>query len=161
MAPRPASMHTLLAPLASIVLILLVVAGLLVRPGTAEAQTSGGFAGATVFSANGQAATVFFGGTVDQLESAARTTGATGVWVQDSTGRFELLIVGGPAFLREAFTSRFPTGFTSAIAVTLTRPAGATSPPPIVTSTPGPSASATPVPPSSMPTGIPGPSTNE
>ncbi len=137
---------------------LLVVTGLLVSARAVEAQTTGGFASAPTFSNGGQAAVVFRGGSVASLETAARTSGATGVWAQDALGGFQLLVVDGPPFLRETFTSRFPAGFGSATAVTLTRPAGATSvPPPTVTQ-----------PPTGTPAGIPptrggvlGPSAND
>ncbi len=121
-----------------------------------QAQTpSGTFAATPTFSANGQAAVVFLGGSVDQLEAAARTSTASGVWAQDGSGAFRLLVVGGPVFLRSEFTAKFPNGFSGATAVTLTRPLGVTAtPPPIVTSTP------TPLPPTSFPTGLPGPSSN-
>ena len=127
------------------------------RPGVATAQT-GGFAGTPAFSGGGQAAAVFLGGSVDQLETAARNLGANGVWVQHSSGAFELLIVGGPPFLRDAFVRRFGSGFVGSIAVTLTRPLGATPPAPGATQTP-PAATATPRPtgPSTFPGGVPGP----
>lgn len=137
----------------------LIISALLLvsRAGVAEAQASAGgaFAFAPTFSAGGQAAAVFLGGSVGQLEAAARDHAASGVWVQDGSGAFQLLVVGGPAFLRDAFTSRFPTGFASAIAVTLTRPPGAAgAPPPVLVPVPA-APTATP-----FPTGVPGPSTN-
>lgn len=140
-------------------LLATLVAGALlgvVGVSAAQAQTpSGTFAATPAFSANGQAAVVFLGGSVDQLEVAARTSTASGVWAQDGGGAFRLLVVGGPAFIRSEFTAKFPNGFSGATAVTLTRPIGSTAtPPPIVTSTP------TLLPPSSFPTGIPGPSSN-
>lgn len=136
-------------------LLLTLLAVGIARPGAATAQTAGGFAGTPAFSTGGQAAAVFLGGSVDQLETAARNVGANGVWVQHSSGAFELLIVGGPQFLRDAFVKRFGSGFVGSIAVTLTRPPGATAPPP------GPSSTATATPrlsgPTTFPGGIPGP----
>jgi hypothetical protein len=141
------------ATISSAVLALLAL-GLAMTGGHAQAQASGAFAGTPTFGAGTQAAAVFLGGSVDQLEAAARATGANGVWVQDGGGRFQLLVAGGPAFLRDAFTAQFPGGFATATAVTLTRPFGASStPPPIATSTPTPRPT--------VPGGIPGPSTNE
>ena len=115
-----------------------------------QAASEGGFAAPPVFGASGQAAVVFLGGSVDQLEAAAASAGATGVWVQDSGGAFQPLVVRGPSFLRDGFTARFPGGFTTATAATLIRPPGAAAQAP---ATP----SATPSP---APSGVPGPSTN-
>ncbi len=47
--------------------------------------------------------------------------GADGVWAQDASGAYHLLVVNGPAFLRTTFASFFPNGFTSSTAVTLTK----------------------------------------
>lgn len=89
----------------------------------ARAQTApGSFASNVTFSASGQASAVFSGGTVDQLETASNRAGATGVWVQDAAGAFQLLPINGPAFLKTAFSAQFPGGWKSATAVTLTRP---------------------------------------
>ncbi|MDO8678734.1 MAG: hypothetical protein Q7R30_09250, partial [Acidobacteriota bacterium] len=96
----------------------------------AQAASEGGFAAPPLFGASGQAAVVFLGGSVDQLDAAAAGAGATGVWVQDSGGAFQLLVVRGPSFLRDGFTARFPGGFTTATAATLLRPPGATAPAP-------------------------------
>lgn len=129
--------------------------------GVARAQTAA-FAAPPTFGAGGQAAAVFLGGSVNELEAAARGASANGVWAQDAEGRFELLVVGGPAFLRDGFAARFPTGFASAVAVTLTRPPGAAgTPPPIVTSTPAPDPTAVPPRPGTFPGGVPGPSANQ
>ena len=51
---------------------------LLARTGVTQAQAAGGFAGAPNFGAGTQAAVVFLGGSVDQLEAAARASGAGG-----------------------------------------------------------------------------------
>jgi len=88
-----------------------------------------GFAGAPVFGAGGMAQAVFGGGSVEDLEAAALTAGATGVWVQATDGSFHLLVVGGPAFLKDAFRTRF-TGGIGVTAVTLSRPQGTGSAPP-------------------------------
>ncbi|MDA0302691.1 MAG: hypothetical protein O2822_09205, partial [Chloroflexi bacterium] len=64
---------------------------------------------------------VFGGGTVAQLEVAAREAGATGVWAQDSAGRFVLLVVDGPAFINEPFRAAFAAGLAGSTAVTLAR----------------------------------------
>lgn len=135
------------------VLLLLVAHA---RVAWAQVPGSDAFAAPPNFGPGGQAAAVFLGGSVAQLESAARATAANGVWVQDNGGVFQLLIVGGPAFLRDAFTSRFAGGFPSAVAVTLTRPTGASSPP----NAASPAPTATPAPPT-PPGGVPGPSTND
>ncbi len=74
-----------------------------------------------VFSAGLQAFVVFDGGSVDSLEVAARRAGASGVWVQDERGAFHLLVVDGPAFLRDEFARAFPSGLRGPVAVTLTR----------------------------------------
>ena len=123
-------------------------------PGVAQAQASGAFAAPPNLGTGTQEAAVFLGGSVDQLEAAARGAGANGVWAQDSGGRFQLLVVGGPSFLREAFAAPFPAGFASSTAVTLTRAAGGAPPPAIVTSTPT-------APRPASPGAIPGPSTND
>ncbi len=130
---------------------------LLARTGVTQAQAAGGFAGAPNFGAGTQAAVVFLGGSVDQLEAAARASGANGVWAQDAGGRFQLLVVGGPTFLRDAFTAQFRGGFATSTALTLTRTPGATAPPPVITSTPSPGTTPRPT----TPGGVPGPSTND
>jgi hypothetical protein len=83
--------------------------------------TPGTFSRPVLFSPSGQSLAVFEGGTFDQLEQAARTAGASGVWVQDVGGTFRLLVIGGPAFLRDQFRAAFPSGFPPNIAVTLVR----------------------------------------
>ena len=93
--------------------------------GTAQAQTSpampGTFASLPTYSADGQASVVFMGGTVDQLDLAARAVCASGVWAQENDGTYQLLVVGGPAFLKDGFNRRFTSGFVGATAVTLTK----------------------------------------
>lgn len=79
------------------------------------------FLGTPVFGSAGQALAVFSGGTVADLEAAAKTAGATGIWAQDSSGSFKLLVIGGPGFINDAFRSAFPTGFAAAAPLTLTR----------------------------------------
>lgn len=82
---------------------------------------AGTFAGTPIFSPTGQAFVVYAGGSSAQLEASAGTAGATGVWVQNSAGRFFLLVVRGPAFLRREFDEAFPAGFAGTTAMTLVR----------------------------------------
>ena len=82
---------------------------------------SGGFSATPAFATSGQALVVYGGGTTIQLEAAARSAGASGVWVQDAFGSYQLLIIGGSSFLRDAFVARFPAGFASLTAMTLVR----------------------------------------
>ena len=82
---------------------------------------SGAFVRPVLFSSAGQSLAVFNGGSFDQLESAARSAGAAGVWVQDAGGRFRLLVVNGPGFLRDQFRAAFPDGLPTNFAVTLVR----------------------------------------
>lgn len=90
-------------------------------PAPAPVQQTGRFASTPVFTPTGQALAVFRRGTVEQLEAAARGTGATGVWVQDASGRYQLLVLNGASFLRDQFVAHFPGGFTVDTAVTLVR----------------------------------------
>lgn len=83
--------------------------------------STGTFAGPVRFSASGQALAVFTGGSTTQLETAARAEDASGAWVQDALGRFRLLVVDGPPFLRQEFSAAFPAGLWSNVAVTLVR----------------------------------------
>jgi len=84
-------------------------------------STTGAFVTPVMFSSSGQALSVFSGGTVEQLETAARAAGATGLWVQDVSGQFRLLVISGPAFLRDQFRAAFPLGLSANLAVTLVR----------------------------------------
>lgn len=158
-APKPARRRIMLAA----ALVLIVGVGL-ASARAAEAQTAPSFVGTPIFSTGGQAAAVFRGGSVADLEAAARANSATGVWLQDATGSFTLLVIGGPAFLRDVFTAKFPIGFGGAVAVTLTRPVGAATPP-SSPSTSAPSSTPAPVatPTASSPPrgGILGPSSND
>ena len=86
---------------------------------SADAQVPPGFASRPTFNAAGLANVVFMGGTVDQLEMAAAIAGANGVWAQDSSGGFQVLVVRGPAFLKDAFKAKQP-GSLGPTAVTLT-----------------------------------------
>ena len=86
-----------------------------VRPGR------GVFVSAILYGRLGTASTVFSDGTVEQLEAAARRVPARGVWAQDAKGTYWLLVVGGPAFVKDEFKAAFPDGFTSASAITLTQ----------------------------------------
>ena len=58
---------------------------------------------------------------VDQLAAEGTTVKAGGIWVQDAGGVFRLLVVNGPAFLRDQFRAAFPSGLPSNFAVTLVR----------------------------------------
>ena len=82
---------------------------------------SGTFATRPAFGPSGQSLAVYLGGTVDQLEAAASAIGATGVWAQEASGAYRLLIVRGPAFANAPFRSAFPQGFATTTAFTLTR----------------------------------------
>ncbi len=82
---------------------------------------SGTFAAPPRFGPSGQSLVVFIGGTVDQLEAATSAVGASGAWIQESSGAYHLLIPGGPAFLKAPIVVRFPSGFGSATAVMLTK----------------------------------------
>lgn len=88
---------------------------------TPPAGGTGSFAAAPIFSTSGQALVIFTGGTVDQLEGAAVNAKATGVWMQDSTGAYQLLVIGGPAFLQDQFKAKFPSGFAGNTPATVTR----------------------------------------
>ncbi len=82
------------------------------------------FGGRSVaFTSDGLANVVFAGGSVDDLDAAAAGASASGVWAQDGSGAFSLLVVGGPSFLKDGFRAKFPAGFKTAAAVTLTRAA--------------------------------------
>ena len=90
-------------------------------PMTSAALSAPGFSTRITYSTNGQALAVFAGGSLAQLESSAALAGARGVWVQDSSGTFRLLVVNGASFLRDAFAAAFPGGIPSNVAVTLVR----------------------------------------
>jgi hypothetical protein len=64
-----------------------------------------------LFSEHGTSLVMFTGGTTVDLENLARSAGAKGVWVQDKYGKFQLLIVDGPDFMRQPFDKAFPTPF--------------------------------------------------
>lgn len=85
----------------------------------AVAPPRGTFAAKPVYGAEGgQSASVFLGGSLDELLTAATDAKATGVWAQDIKGDFQLLIVGGPTFIIDQFRSRL-SGFNGPTAVTL------------------------------------------
>ena len=84
-------------------------------------RPSGNFVSTPNFGTASTALAVFTGGTVAQLEAAAKNAGASGVWVQDSSGSFALLVVAGPAFINDAFRARFTSGLPTNSAVTLTK----------------------------------------
>ena len=72
------------------------------------AASFGTFAAPPMFGEQGYALAVYSGGNIDQLEIAASLAGARGVWVQDTAGRYALLPVSGPGFLKAGFASAFP-----------------------------------------------------
>lgn len=82
---------------------------------------TGAFLVAPIFSTLGQALVIFGGGTVAQLEVAASAATAKGAWVQDPTGAYQLLVVGGPAFLKEQFQAKFAAGIAVNTPMALTR----------------------------------------
>ena len=84
-------------------------------------RPSGTFASTPAFGPSGQSLAVYIGGTPDQLEAAASAIGATGIWAQEASGTYRLLIVRGPAFANAPFRTAFPQGFAGATALTLTR----------------------------------------
>lgn len=89
-------------------------------PAPPPAPPRGVFAASPQFSTSSrQAAAVFMGGSADQLIGAATDAKATGVWVQDPRGAFQLLIVGGPSFMVDAFRTTFAAPFAGPVAVTL------------------------------------------
>lgn len=85
----------------------------------------GTFVPSPTYGPLGAALVVFTGGTVDALEVAAGSAGASGAWVQDINGRYQSLPVQGPVFLKSGFASAFPSAsaaapnFPQPIAVTL------------------------------------------
>ena len=91
------------------------------QPVSVVGAAAGGFVANPTFGTNAQALAVFPGGPITQLEAAARAVGASGVWVQDSSGGYQLLVVGGATFLRDLFNGRFPSGLAGPTAVTLVR----------------------------------------
>lgn len=94
-------------------------------PSTNDPATAGGgsgvFAAVPAFSTGGQAQVVFLGGSIAQLETAARNAGARGIWAQQSNGTFQLDVIGGPTFVNDSFRLGFASGFAGVTAVTLTR----------------------------------------
>ena len=117
-APAPSAPATPTAPAAAAA-VPGPAAGPAARPTTGAG--AGTFASPPTLGAAGVTAAVFMGGTVDQLEAASLAAQAAGVWAQDASGTFRLLVPGGPAFLNDAFKAQFPSGFAQATAVTLTR----------------------------------------
>ena len=113
------TMRTIAGVCASAALGILLAGLFAIDAVRAQTPSPGTFAASPVFSESGLAAVVFNGGTPAQLESASLQVGATGAWVQDSSGTFRLLIVGGPAFLSTTFSGAFPNGL-GITAVTLT-----------------------------------------
>ena len=90
-------------------------------PGAGAPAATGTFASPPTFGTSGQALAVFLGGSVADLEIAAKAAGATGVWAQDANGAFQVLVLGGPSFINDGFRGSFPGGFPANTALTLTR----------------------------------------
>ena len=88
---------------------------------TPPAGGKGTFVSAPNFGAGSSALVIFNGGTVAALEAAVLAAGGSGVWVQDASGTFQLLIGNGPMFLSDAFSAKFPGGFTGLLSVTVTK----------------------------------------
>src|SRR5262249_52883766 len=88
--------------------------------GIATAAT-GRMLGTPSFARDGQALAVFGGGSVAELEGAARAPGAPAVWAQGARGTFHALLIGGPPFVNADFTRTFANGFITATSVTLSR----------------------------------------
>ncbi len=112
------------AGLATVALLL----SMLGSPVDARAAAAGTFLQTPTFTEAGLATVVFAGGTVAQLEEAARASGAAGAWIQDPAGAYRLLVIGGPPSLRDAFAVTFP-GELGLTPVTLTAPRVAPPPP--------------------------------
>ena len=89
-------------------------------PVSTPTPTPGTFAAPPMFSSGGIANSVFYGGTVAQLDTALRAVGAAGVWAQDGSGEFVLYIVDG-GFVNGAFTAAFVTSLPDPSALTLVR----------------------------------------
>ena len=92
-------------------------------PSVTPFPNKGTFATVPNFSTSNLAMVVFGGGTIHELEVAALAAGGADVWVQDSTGAFQLLLADGPSFVKDAFAVKFPGGFATAVGVTLVRSA--------------------------------------
>ena len=90
-------------------------------PAPTPTPPPGTFVAKPVFGQSRQSLVVFHGGTLEQLESSARGAGATGVWAQELSGAYQLLVVDGPAFVNAPFRAAFPAGIRSATALTLTQ----------------------------------------
>lgn len=71
----------------------------------------GVLAGLPVFDASGKALAVFNTGSIDQLASEGVKAGATGIWVQDPAGDFQVFVIGGPTFINDQFRATFPHAF--------------------------------------------------
>ncbi|MGE3855537.1 MAG: hypothetical protein AB7G21_01120 [Dehalococcoidia bacterium] len=90
-------------------------------PAPAPTPPPGTFVAKPVFGPSRVSLVVFNGGTVEQLEASARGSGATGVWAQELSGAYQLLVVDGPAFVNAPFRAAFPGGLRAATALTLTQ----------------------------------------
>lgn len=90
-------------------------------PSVAPVTGTGTFVTPPRFGSGSMALVVYGGGSVAQLEAAAKTGEAKGVWAQDASGAFLLFVVNGPAFVNEPFTTKFTAGIAVSTAVTLVR----------------------------------------
>ena len=105
----------------------------------AQAQVgAGSFASAISYNTAGLGLAVFTGGSITQLEAAGQASSASGIWLQDASGAYQLLVIGGPVFLKAPIQAAFPNGLQTT-AVTVVR---AAAPTPAVTATPSPSTAA-------------------
>ncbi len=73
--------------------------------------TVGVLAGTPRFDTTGKALAVFNTGTVDELANEGVKAGATGIWVQDPSGTFQVFVIGGPTFINDQFRAKFPNAF--------------------------------------------------
>jgi len=121
----PLTVRTALASLAFAIVAVLLVGGRPVhaQPATTESSPQAALIPAPTFSTDGFALVVYTGSSIEGLKSAARDSGASGVWVQDARGVFQLLPVtaDAPAFLGAAFEAAIPS-VQGPIGVTLVRP---------------------------------------
>ncbi|MFA7295737.1 MAG: hypothetical protein WC211_00960 [Dehalococcoidia bacterium] len=93
----------------------------LYAPGAGRVQGFGGF---STESGNESAMVglgIFAGGSTQALAHAVGLNGADGVWVQDVTGEFRLLLANGPAFVSADFHRVFADGLESNTVMLLVR----------------------------------------
>ena len=90
-------------------------------PAVVPVTGTGTFVTPPRFGSGSMALVVYGGGSVAQLEVAAKAGEAKGVWAQDASGAFLLFVVNGPTFVNEPFRTKFATGIAANTAVTLVR----------------------------------------